>query len=52
MDPLTLEPVAIVEETDPVADWRTLYRDFLTNGLLPETKQRHEGFIGGPSPLS
>lgn len=36
----TPEPVAILEGTDLptglVADWRTLYRDLLTNDLLPQ----------------
>jgi hypothetical protein len=39
METPTLEPIAIVEETDtpadPVGGWRTQYHDFLTNSLLP-----------------
>lgn len=38
-DPPTLEPVAIMEEMDPlvdlVTDWRAQYHDFLINALLP-----------------
>jgi hypothetical protein len=41
-DSPTLELVAIVEETNPLADpmasWRTSYHDFLADSLLHETK--------------